>query len=37
MEVLQSTLILLAAGACGMLAFYMIKGVMEMLTGKMRG
>ena len=36
MEVLQSTLTLLAAGACGMLAFYMIKGVMEMLTGKMR-
>ena len=32
----MEVLIVLASGACGMLAFYMVKGVVEMLMGKMK-
>jgi hypothetical protein len=37
MEIIQGILIVLAAAACGTLAFYMVKGIVDMLTGKMRG
>ena len=37
MEIGQMILIGLAAAACGLLAFYMAKGIVDIFTGKMRG
>ena len=37
MEVGQMILIGLATAACGLLAFYMAKGIVDIFRGKMRG
>ena len=37
MEISQTILILLAGSACGLLAFYMAKGIVDIFMGKMRG
>ena len=37
MEIGANILIVLAAAACGLLAFYMVKGIVDIFTGKMRG
>ena len=37
MEISQTILILLAGSACGLLALYMAKGIVDIFTGKMRG
>lgn len=36
MEIVEGILMVVAAAACGTLAFYMVKGVFDMLSGKMR-
>ena len=36
MGVVESVLILLASGACGTLAFYMVKGIVDIFTGRMK-
>jgi len=37
MEIGANILIVLAATACGLLAFYMVKGIVDIFMGKMRG
>ena len=36
MAIVEGILMVLAAASCGTLAFYMVKGIVDMLSGKMR-